>query len=156
MVPTVAQVSSLSFLDAVIRETLRLHPPVPASTKDAAEDVVIDGDVLIPKGSTSILAFYAMARMESVWGPDAKEFKPKRWLVDGRLRQVSASQYPVFNAGPRRCLGEAIALLELKVVAAALFRAFHFEVRNSEQVKYAFTLTLPMQHGSFFAKVSQA
>lgn len=160
-VPTVAQVSKLTYLEAAIRETLRLHPPVPISTKDAARDVVLgENNTLIPEGSTVLLAFYAMARSESVWGADAADFKPERWLYEAgsgkRLRAVSPFQFPVFNAGPRRCLGEGIAMLELKVVAAALLRAFRFQLEHPERVDYEFTLTLPVRDGTLRARALRA
>jgi cytochrome P450 len=106
-------------------------------------------------------AFFVMARFESIWGTDADAFKPKRWLHETpggrvRLRAVSPFQFPVFNAGPRRCLGEAIALLESKIVAAALLRAFRFELEHPERVTYSFTLTLPVLDGTLRARVTRA
>ncbi|KAG5636063.1 hypothetical protein H0H81_009209, partial [Sphagnurus paluster] len=83
----------LPFLDAVCRETLRLHPPVPGAFRVAREDASvplmtpvkgIDGremhSILIPKGTTIFMSILNANRDPALWGPDAHEWKPERWL----------------------------------------------------------------------------
>jgi len=84
---------SLPFLDAVCRETLRLHPPIPLAHRTAKKDVVlplftpiigIDGsemhEIVIPKHTDVILSILNFNRDPSLWGPDSYEWKPERWL----------------------------------------------------------------------------
>jgi cytochrome P450 len=82
-------VQSLEYLDAVVRETLRLWPPAPFLFREAVEDTVIplskplpNGDTAIhaPKGTFSVLHVRAMNVSEEYFGPDAEEFRPERWL----------------------------------------------------------------------------
>lgn len=122
------------YLEAALRETLRLYPPVPFTTKDASRDVVLSDGTPIRAGTTVGLAFYAMGRDRYVWGEDADQFRPERWLeasTDGRglqIKGLSAFMFTAFNAGSRTCLGANLATLELKTVATMLLRTFRFEL----------------------------
>jgi len=62
----------------------------------AADDVLPDGTV-VKKGNMINYAPYAMGRMPALWGPDATEFKPERWLVDGVVQPESPFKFPVFQ-----------------------------------------------------------
>ncbi|KAF1791745.1 Cytochrome P450, conserved site [Phytophthora cactorum] len=140
---TMQDVSQLVTLEAALKETLRLHPPVP----------------MVPKYAKSliVLATYAMARMQQVWGPAAAEFKPERWIdsTTGKLVSVSPYKFASFNAGPRLCLGMNLAMLEMKLVVVGLLSRFHIEVQDPEKVTYEVSLTLPVK-GSLDVKISRA
>ena len=69
---------------------------------------------------------YGMGRQECLW-PEAKSFKPERWLADGFVRP-SPFVYPVFNAGPRTCLGQNMAYLEMKLALTTLYHNFRFRL----------------------------
>uniref|UniRef100_K3WMH5 Cytochrome P450 n=1 Tax=Globisporangium ultimum (strain ATCC 200006 / CBS 805.95 / DAOM BR144) TaxID=431595 RepID=K3WMH5_GLOUD len=68
----------LPYLEATLRKTLRLHPAVPVNIRHANRDVVLHDGTFVATGWNVIYLSYTMAHMESVWGPDAKEFKPER------------------------------------------------------------------------------
>jgi cytochrome P450 len=144
-VPTLQQVNKLVYLEAVIKETLRLYPSMPISPKYAVRDTVLSDGTFVAAGSMVCLPLYAMGRMPHVWGPDAAEFKPERWInpTSNKIISVSAYKFVAFNAGPRMCLGTSLAGLELKLVAAALLSRFHIHVENPDDVTYDFSLTLP-------------
>lgn len=131
---TDADSASLVYLEAALRETLRLYPPVPFTTKDASRDVILSDGTPIRAGTTVGLTFFAMGRDPRVWGEDAAEFKPERWLETSsdcqrpKIASVTSFKFIAFNAGPRTCLGANLAILELKTVAATLLRAFRFEL----------------------------
>ncbi|KAF1789006.1 Cytochrome P450 [Phytophthora cactorum] len=74
--PTMQDVSELVYLEAALKETLRLHPSVPVEPKQTLEDTTLSDGTFVPAGSAIGLATYAMGRMTKVWGPDAEEFKP--------------------------------------------------------------------------------
>ncbi|EGZ17525.1 hypothetical protein PHYSODRAFT_331486 [Phytophthora sojae] len=146
-VPTLEQVNKLVYLEAVIKETLRLYPSMPIAPKYAVRDTVLSDGTFVAAGSMVCLPLYAMGRMPHAWGPDAAEFKPERWVdpVTKKITSVSAFKFVAFNGGPRMCLGSSLAGLELKLVAAALLSRFHIYVENPEDVGFGFSLTLPVK-----------
>lgn len=88
-------------------EVLRLYPSVPVNTKVALEDDIWPDGTQVKKGDTIVWSTYALGRSTKVWGPDAKEFKPERWITpNGELRRESQGQFPAFHVGPRVCLGK--------------------------------------------------
>ena len=83
---------------------MRLHPSVPSNVKVALEDDVLPDGSPVKKGDSISWSPYAMGRSEKIWGPDAKSFKPERWLQEnGDLKRESAGRWPAFHAGPRIC-----------------------------------------------------
>ncbi|KAG6856810.1 hypothetical protein H0H87_000509 [Tephrocybe sp. NHM501043] len=102
-------IMALPLLDAVIKETLRLYPPVPFVRRTAIKERTIpysdvDGDlhpstVTIPAGTTLFVGIAGSNRLESVWGPDAKEWKPERWLTDAVPASKSQARLPGVYSG---------------------------------------------------------
>ena len=132
---------NLKYLAATIDESLRLNTPVPVVLKIAVNDDIWPDGTQILAGSAVLFSPYCQARETSVWGDDAGQFKPERWLVQSA---PNAFKYPVFQAGPRICLGKSMALLEIRMLAALLLQRFDFEfVETGEPFSYAVTLTLP-------------
>lgn len=79
---------------------------MPANQKYALNDDVWPDGTNIKKGDYIVWDPWAQGRSEKVWGPDAKQFKPERWITpEGELRRESQGQWPAFHAGPRTCLG---------------------------------------------------
>lgn len=154
--PSMEQANELVYLEAALRETLRLHPSVPFVNKKAVRDVVLSDGTFIAGGSIVGIPMYAMGRLPFVWGDDAAQFKPERWIdqATGRIAAAPASKFVAFNAGPRTCLGMNLALLEMKLVAASLLSKLHIDFVDSDSVMYAFSLTLPIK-GALLAAVSQ-
>ncbi|KAK1945923.1 Cytochrome P450 86B1 [Phytophthora citrophthora] len=154
---TMKDVSQLTYLEAALKETLRLHPPVPMSPKFVMEDTTLADGTSVKGNSMIVLATYAMARMQNVWGEDAAEFKPERWIdaTSGKLINVSPFKFASFNAGPRLCLGMNLAMLEMKLVVAGLLKEFHVEVQDPEEVTYDISLTLPVK-GALNARIMPA
>ena len=109
---------------------LRLHPSVPVDIKFAVKDDTLPDGTFIPKGSTVIYSPYAMGRSKEIWGADALEFKPERFLSgEGSNVEPSQYKYTTFNAGYRLCLGKPLAMLEIKVRGGA--RRSYFLVGNT-------------------------
>ncbi|TDH66764.1 hypothetical protein CCR75_002157 [Bremia lactucae] len=150
--PTMDEVSELTYLEAALRETLRLYPSVPMISKDAVHDTVLSDGTFITAKTMVTLPMYALGRMPHVWGPDAVEFKPERWIESGKLISVSAFKFVAFNAGPRQCLGKNLAMLEMKLIIASLLSKYHVELESPETVTYAVSVTLPVK-GQLNAKI---
>lgn len=90
-----------------------------------------------------------MARSESIWGKDCLEFKPERWIKDGKLvSDHSQFKYAVFNAGHRLCVGKEFAYMQMKMVAAAILLRYEVNVVNGHEVLPKLTTTLYMKNGS--------
>ncbi|CAL0333984.1 unnamed protein product [Lupinus luteus] len=126
--PTFDQLRQMHYLNATVHESLRLFPPVQFDSKHAEEDDVLPDGTIVKKGSRVTYHPYAMGRMKKIWGPDCLEFNPERWLKDGLFVQQDPFKYPVFQAGPRVCLGKDLALMNMKSVVAALVPRFDIRV----------------------------
>ncbi|KAG6865211.1 hypothetical protein C0991_004412 [Blastosporella zonata] len=137
------EVMDLPLLDAVIKETLRLYPPVPFVRRTAIKERTIpysdpDDDlhpstVTIPVGTTLFVGIAGSNRLESVWGPDAKEWKPERWLADVSAASSSRARLPgvysgmmSFLGGGRSCVGYKFAQVEMKILLSVLLTTFEF------------------------------
>lgn len=154
---SMVDVQQLVYMEAVVKETLRLHQPIPVNPKHVDRDVVLSDGTFLRKGMTVSLAVYAMGRMPFVWGDDADEFKPERWIdkETGKLLSVSAYKFASFNAGPRICLGMNLAMMEVKMVTAALLSKFSVELMPGQQVTYINSVSLPIK-GELRVRVKSA
>ena len=103
---------NMPYLNGVLFETLRLYPPVPEDNKEIAEDNVtyIDGTPLY-KGTQVVFVPYTMGRNPEVY-PNPLKVDPHRWIP---FKQPDPFAFPVFQAGPRFCLGKDMAQFEAKV-----------------------------------------
>jgi cytochrome P450 len=112
------------YLDAVIKESLRLRPVVPAVARKLAEPVELGGH-LLPKGVFIVPSIYLTHRRPDIY-PDPLAFKPQRFLDD----PPSNTEYLPFGGGVRRCLGASFAQFEMKVVLGAILQ--HVRIRAAE------------------------
>ncbi|KAH0682141.1 hypothetical protein KY289_019893 [Solanum tuberosum] len=86
--------------------------------------------------------------MELVWGKDALEFKPERWISErGTVKHEPSYKFFSFNAGPRICLGKEVAFTQMKAVAAAIIHNFHVEMVKGHEVCPNVSVILYMKHG---------
>ena len=143
--PDYEQIKQLAYAKAVFMETLRLSPSVPKQLKTAVADDILPNGTHIPKGACLVYTAYALGRSKEIWGDDALEFKPERWL--DVQKQPSQFQYLVFNAGPRVCLGKSLAEMEGVFILVSFLKKFDYDVVRPEMVHYANSLTLPMRDG---------
>jgi cytochrome P450 len=143
-----SEVSDLVYLHAALCESLMLYPPVPFALKTAvAADVLPSGNELMA-GDRVLFSSYSMGRMEGVWGKDCMEFRPERWLNDkGGLRYEPSYKFISFNTGPRTCLGEDMAFVQMKTVAAAVLWNFAVEVVPGHVVEPKLSIILHMKNG---------
>ena len=156
------QPSALPYTSAVFSEVLRFYPPVPVELKECTSATTFPDGTWLPKGAVVMWATWAMGRSKNIWGEDANEFRPERWLVGGingellTVRTVSAFEFPVFNAGPRSCLGKKMAELLAVSVIANLVWKYEFEEVFDKQLRprekpaerqSQNSLTLPMEGG---------
>ncbi|MDT8304438.1 MAG: cytochrome P450 [Anaerolineae bacterium] len=118
--PDLEATNSLYYLEAVIKETLRLYPPIHVGNRIVAEDTAVTGYEL--RAGTRVMAsIYLAHRDERYW--DAPEtFRPERF--ERGAERPPAFTYVPFGGGPRACIGAAFAQIETKVVLARILQQF--------------------------------
>jgi cytochrome P450 len=122
----------LRLLKACLYESMRLYPPVAWDSKHAIADDLLPDGTPVRAGDRLTYFPYGMGRMEALWGKDRFEFKPDRWFLEpdkerGALKKVCSYKFPIFQAGPRVCLGKEMALVQMRYVVASILR--RFEIR---------------------------
>ena len=123
---TSEMVDHLPYLHAVCNEVLRFWAPVPFTRRQAIKDVVILGQY-IPKGTDVVLVPYAINFSKALWGEDADQFNPERWMGEKTANNGGAeSAYSnlTFLHGPRSCIGSGFAKAEFNCLLAAIVGRF--------------------------------
>ncbi|KAJ2959932.1 hypothetical protein NQZ79_g4636 [Umbelopsis isabellina] len=132
-IPNYEAINNLPFLNNVVKEILRLIPPVPMTNRTVDKDMVLGGH-LIPKDSAVFIPPAVTQRLESIWGKDAMEFRPSRW--EEPLAQAAGPYtYMPFLAGGRQCIGNKFALIEIKILLGVLITAFKFHEKPGVEIK---------------------
>ncbi|EIW84467.1 cytochrome P450 monooxygenase pc-3 [Coniophora puteana RWD-64-598 SS2] len=130
--PTYDDLRNMKYLRAVLNETLRLFPPVPMNLRQTTEDTTLPSPdpermpLFIPKNTMITYSVALMHRRHDLWGPDADEFDPDRFL-DQRLQKYLVPNpfiFLPFNAGPRICLGQQFAYNEMSFMLVRLMQNF--------------------------------
>ncbi|KAJ3632246.1 hypothetical protein MTP99_009263 [Tenebrio molitor] len=117
--PTYADLQSMKYLEQVIKETLRLYPSVPFYGRKTNEAVKFNGSI-IPEGVTITLFAYAIHR-DPKYFENPEQFNPSRFeKIDGKLPYC----FIPFSAGPRNCIGQKFAMLEMKSTLSKIIRKF--------------------------------
>ncbi|CAH1641547.1 unnamed protein product [Spodoptera littoralis] len=112
----------LVYVEAVIKEVLRLYSPLPGVARKIEKDVKLKHYTL-RAGSTCILSLYGVAH-HSMWGPDVNEFKPERWF-DVANFPTNPNAFGAFGIGRRNCIGKQFALTLMKLTVVYLVRNYH-------------------------------
>ncbi|CAE7892694.1 CYP704C1 [Symbiodinium sp. KB8] len=133
--------SEMPYLNGVIYEALRLWPPVPFDVKMAFEDDVLPGGWKVPAYTQVGYCPYNMGRDPQRY-PEPEAFRPERWIP---FTTPSPYEFPVFQAGPRVCLGMDMALFEAKTATVELLRHCRFEMAQGQTVTYGDKITLDIK-----------
>ncbi|KAF9171929.1 hypothetical protein BGX21_005127 [Mortierella sp. AD011] len=144
-VPTFDTIKTQKYAEACLYESLRLYPSVPRNIKICIEDDVLPKGVRVYKDEIIGWDAWAMGRDTTIWGPDAHEYRPERWLQGEKF---SPSKFIAFNLGPRTCLGQQFATMEAIMITSMILRNFSLElVHPDKEPTYEHALTLPMAEG---------
>ncbi|XP_063616252.1 cytochrome P450 4V2-like [Cydia splendana] len=111
----------LKYMEAVVKETLRLYPPVPITAREVTDDVTLHSGTTLVNGVTVILNIWATHRNPTFWGADAEQFRPERFL-EGPLKHPS--QFQPFSLPMRNCLGYNYAMMSMKTMLANMLRRY--------------------------------
>ncbi|GLB42805.1 putative cytochrome p450 [Lyophyllum shimeji] len=136
--PTYERIKNLKYMRAVINETLRLFPPVPLNVRETRTSPCLlppsdptypteDRRPLYMPGNTTIMYVpLLMQRNKALWGPDAEDFDPDRWVDPARIAKFVANpaMFAPFSAGPRICVGQNYAYNETSYFLVRLLQHF--------------------------------
>ncbi|KAM4065338.1 cytochrome p450 [Hirsutella rhossiliensis] len=149
--PSWEDLKALKYLNNVLKEALRLWPPVSSNARVAKRDTVLpkgggpDGEspLLVPKGTECRFSTYSLQRCEDIYGEEANEFRPERWDT---LR--TSWEYIPFSGGPRICIGQQFALTMMSYLMARFFQAFErIEARDGRPMLQKTSSTMSLSNG---------
>lgn len=142
--PTMDELNSLPYLDAVVRETLRLFPAVATNSRVAMKDDIIPLDspmtdrlgnehhsIHVSKGQGVVIPIALINTSKQIWGEDALEFNPSRWnTVPEGVSDIPGlwGNILTFSGGPRGCIGFRFSLVEIKALLFTLVRSFDLDL----------------------------
>jgi cytochrome P450 len=139
--PTVDDLAKMPLLDAVVKESLRLLPPVPLHPRIVAEDSELGGHRL-PAGSEIFLSIFHMHHDPLIFA-EPRAFRPRRW----ETAKPSVYEYNPFSAGPRMCIGASFATMEIKIVLATLLQKFRIDLPDGTRVDPRIAITMAPRGG---------
>ncbi len=129
--PTFADLPRLTYTTQVIEESMRLYPPAWITDRVAIEDDEVAG-VGIPAGTTLIIYIYGAHRAPEHW-PSPDTFDPGRFAPERKKEQTPFSYLP-FGGGPRLCIGNNFAMMEMQLVLAQLLRRFDLTLVPGQEI----------------------
>lgn len=142
--PTIADLPQLPYTHWVIKESMRLYPPVTEVTREATQDCEIGG-YAIPKGTTLIASQWVMHRHPRYFA-EPEVFNPERWANDLE-KQLPRGVYFPFGDGPRICIGKSFALMEAVLILATIAQKYHLELIPHQTIELQPSITLRPKHG---------
>lgn len=142
--PTFEDLPKLALTERVLKESMRMYPPVPSMARLASEDTTIGG-YDVPKGSEIILWVY-MTHHDPRFYPEPDRFLPDRFLPENEAKLPKAAYIP-FGAGPRACIGKAFAMVEAQLLLALLVQRFRFALVPGQKIKVQPRVTLRPKNG---------
>ncbi|KAF9170898.1 hypothetical protein BGX20_008373 [Mortierella sp. AD010] len=144
-VPTYDTHKKLKFTEACFNEALRVFPVVPKNLRYCESDDVLPDGTKVYAGEWVCWSSYIMGRDENIWGPDAKEYKPSRWM---NTEKPSSSKFNSFHTGPRACIGQQFAIVEAMTITSMIFQSFNLELENPlQEPRYKVSTNFPMADG---------
>ncbi|XP_011502027.1 PREDICTED: probable cytochrome P450 4aa1 [Ceratosolen solmsi marchali] len=150
--PTMQDLRAMRCLESCIKEALRLYPSVPLFARTLGEDVKV-GKHVIPAGCGVIILPYSTHRLPHHF-PDPHSFRPERFSPENSAKRHPYAYLP-FSAGPRNCIGNKFAILEMKAMISAILRRCRLgSVEGKTEVRPKFRLTVRAS-GGLWLKINQ-
>ncbi|GMY10395.1 cytochrome P450 714C2-like [Fagus crenata] len=145
-IPDADMLRKMKQLTMVIHEALRLYPPVAVVSREALKDMKF-GDINVPKGVNLWTMVVTLHTDPEIWGPDAYKFNPDRFAngITGSCKLPHL--YMPFGVGPRVCLGQNLAMVELKILIALILSNFSFSLSPKYTHAPAVKLVIEPEHG---------
>ncbi|XP_020295585.1 cytochrome P450 4C1-like [Pseudomyrmex gracilis] len=141
---TMTALQNLPYLERCLKESLRLYPSVPFISRVVSQDVKLQS-YTIPAGTVLHINIFDTHRDPKFW-EDPEKFDPDRFLTEN-VRNRHPYSYVPFSAGPRNCIGQRFAMLELKAVIASLVHKFHLEpIDKLSDLEFKIDIILRVSH----------
>ncbi|XP_066146719.1 cytochrome P450 4C1-like isoform X2 [Euwallacea fornicatus] len=134
------ELQDLPYTERVIKETLRLYPSVPFISRIASQDFVTHTGYKIPRGSVLYLHIFDLHRNPDIYENPLK-FDPDRFLPENAVKRHPFAYLP-FSAGPRNCIGQKFAMLEIKSVICGILRKFRLVAHPETDIHLQIDLIL--------------
>ncbi|XP_053441874.1 cytochrome P450 4F2 isoform X2 [Nycticebus coucang] len=122
--------AQLPFLTMCIKESLRMHPPVPVISRYCTQNIELPDGRVIPKGVICLISIFGIHHNPAVW-PDPEVYDPSRFDPDN-IKERSPLAFVPFSAGPRNCIGQTFAMTEMKVILALTLQRFRVLREDTE------------------------
>ncbi len=143
-VPEIADIPRLTYTNMVIKEAMRLYPPVSIFGREAVEDCTI-GDYTVPAGTVVMISQWVMHRSPKYF-ENSEIFQPERW-ADDLEKKLPRGVYIPFGDGSRICIGKGFALMEAVLLLATIAQRFQLDVTlNCPIIPQAY-ITLRPEYG---------
>ncbi|KAG7648867.1 putative cytochrome P450 [Arabidopsis thaliana] len=140
--------NKLVYLHGALSESMRLYPPIPFQRKSPIKEDVLPSGHKVKSNINIMIFIYTMGRMKTIWGEDAMEFKPERWISEtGGVRHEPSYKFLSFNAGPRTCLGKNLAMNLMKTVIMEILQNYEIKIVSGQKIEAKPGLILHMKHG---------
>ncbi|MBD2181246.1 cytochrome P450 [Planktothrix sp. FACHB-1355] len=141
---TVADLPKLRYTEMIIKEAMRLYPPVPIMTREATQDCEIGG-YEVPAGCQVMMSQWVMHRNPRYF-EDPEVFQPERWANDLE-KQLPRGVYFPFGDGPRTCIGKGFAMMEAVLLLATIAQKFEVNVVQDYAIVPQPSITLRPEYG---------
>ncbi|XP_053696510.1 cytochrome P450 4c21-like [Sabethes cyaneus] len=131
----------LVYIEAVLKEAMRLMPVAPIIARENLKDLELDGH-RIPRGTLLLINFYSLHRRGDIWGSQADQFDPEHFMGE-QVKQRHAYAHLPFSGGPRGCIGYRYATMSLKMLLAMILKHFRLttDIKYSD-IKYHYQISL--------------
>jgi cytochrome P450 len=141
--PTLDDIPRIAYAERVVKESMRLFPPVYAIGREAVRSGEIRG-YAVPEGTTVFMSQWVIHR-DARFYEDPLSFRPERWSAEAERRLPKFAYLP-FGGGPRLCIGNTFAMMEAVLILCALVRRFRFELTDQPPVPFP-SITLRPRNG---------
>ncbi len=141
---TFEDLPQLLYTHWVVKESMRLYPPVTDVTRETTEDCEI-GSYRIPKGTTLIMSQWVMHR-DARYFTEPETFYPERWANDLEKRLPRGIYFP-FSDGPRVCIGKSFALMEAVLILSTIAQRFELSLVSDQSLELQPSITLRPKYG---------
>jgi cytochrome P450 len=142
--PGLGDLGSLQYVERVVTESMRLYPPAWIVGRRAIDAYQL-GEYLVPPRSILIMSPYLMQR-DLRFYPDPEHFDPDRWTPEFRAALPKFAYFP-FGGGPRQCIGESFAWMELILLVATIAQQYRLRLVPGHPVVPQPLITLRAKHG---------